>query len=1291
MRKSKQTRKLIFAVSVAIMFTGTVVQLTWKKLSQDRTLFGQEEQYRKYKGATLDEVEGIAKYDRPDLAVIQNFEMTKDPSSDVVPVSRALTVFKQIKSQPRLKAASAVNWIERGPNNVGGRTRALMFDPNDATGKKVWAGGVAGGLWYNNNITSGSSVWKNIDDFWANLAISSIAYDPNDTKVFYVGTGEGFYNADAVRGAGIWKTTDGGTTWSQLGSTDKEDFYYVQKVAVTSKGTVLAATRNGLFRSTDGGATWSKLYSGRFADIEVASNNTIYASKGVFSTGEVRKSTNDGASWTDVTPETNGERIELAVSPSDPNTVYAIASNSRVIRWFKKTTNGGSSWSNVTIPRYKTQSCSNSSDDFTRGQAWYDLILAVHPNNSNIVIVGGIDLYKSTNGGSSWGLISYWTGRCDAYVHADQHAIQFSPVDNNEAIFGNDGGVFYSSNVGNASNPSFEARNNGYNVTQFYAADQENTSGSNYMLAGAQDNGSHKFTASGINSTDEVTGGDGAFCHIDQKNGNYQVTSYVYNNYYRSTNGGGSFGTILRDSDRGRFINPSEYDDNAKILYAAANENQYYRISRMTGSPSANVISAGLAGFRASAFKASPYTNNRIFIGTGTNRGEGGSKIFRVDNANGTPSVTEIGTGSLPGNAYISSIDIGSNDDQIIITYSNYGIKSVWETRNGGSSWSNREGNLPDIPVRWVLYNPKNRNEVIVATELGVWSTENINVTSPKWVVTNTGLANVRCDMLQYRDSDGTVLVATHGRGVYTGKPFTGGSSSDTEAPTIPTNLSSSNITSVGFDISWTASTDNVGVTGYNVYINGTLSGTPTTTDYSFSGLTPSTDYTVEVEAKDAAGNISDAASISVTTSSGGGSCGTVISSFPYNQGFENGIGNWAQDNSDDLDWTVDANGTPSSSTGPSSAVEGTYYLYIESSGNGDGYPNKNAIVATPCFDVTALTNPELTFSYHMYGSSMGELVVETSTDGGQTWTEAWSLSGNQGNQWTEVKLDLPSSATVKVRFNGTTSTSYRSDMAIDAVTVAGRVAGPQCPTIEFTSVQPYSSQDVDGDYSVQEGNNTLFLENNTWKYISYNYTVTSNTVIEFDFRSTAEGEIHGIGFDTDNTIDANATFKVHGTQNWGTTNYDNYSGSDWVHYSIPVGSFYTGSFDRVFFVNDNDGSGVNNSYFRNVIVHEGDCGSTIPEYLSDVIVSEITPIVKEEGEFSVMLYPNPVVDKLYLSHGYNSGSYSLYSVSGQLYYTGKLNEPGEVEINTGDLNSGIYILRVESSEGNWVKKIRKK
>ncbi|MCS6833525.1 MAG: hypothetical protein NZ521_08105 [Flammeovirgaceae bacterium] len=184
----------------------------------------------------------IPKKDRIDLAIQQEVELTKDPVLGYVPRERLKNAYsyaekllndrKKKKPKGRVSLAS---WTERGPNNVGGRTRALMFDPNDASNgyKKVWAGSVSGGLWYNNDITSASSSWQPVDDLWDNLAVTCIAYDPSNTQIFYVGTGEGWFNFDAVRGDGIWKTTNGGTTWTQLTSTDNNsNFYYVQDVDI---------------------------------------------------------------------------------------------------------------------------------------------------------------------------------------------------------------------------------------------------------------------------------------------------------------------------------------------------------------------------------------------------------------------------------------------------------------------------------------------------------------------------------------------------------------------------------------------------------------------------------------------------------------------------------------------------------------------------------------------------------------------------------------------------------------------------------------------------------------------------------------------------------------------------------------------------------------------------------------------------------------------------------------------------------------------------------------------------
>ena len=725
---------------------------------------------------------GEHRRDQPHLAARQNFEMTQDPKLGYPPVDRKLEAFKRIKQEWALKkdetsAIPGVQWKERGPDNVGGRTRAMIFDPNDNTAKKVWAGAIGGGLWYNDDITSAGSQWQNVDDMMDNLAISSITYDPSNTQVFYLGTGLGY--TEDIRGEGIFKSTDGGTTWNHLNSTLNANFHYVQQVVVTESGTVLASTTTGVHRSIDGGQNWTSVISGRFGDLEIASDSTLYATEGVNSTGRIYKSTNDGVTWSNVTPtsSTGFFRVEIESAPSNPDVLYAVAdrgSGETDIAWFKKSEDGGATWSDITIPRYFDQSCDPSTSHFTRGQAFFDMIIAVHPENENIVLAGGIDLHKSIDGGGEWGLISYWTGSlCDDYVHADQHQIIFRPGNPNEAIFGNDGGVSYSSDVGNASDPEFEDRNHGYNTALFYAAAARNEINSNIFLAGAQDNGTQRFTAPGVNSTVDVTGGDGGFCFIDQDDPNIQIASFVFNSYRLSTDGGLTFGSLSNDQDKGRFINPTDYDSDANILYGAGDVNELTRIRNISTTPtSLESINVGLGGRQITTIKVSPFTENRLFVGVRISSGEG--RIFVIDSANiSSPTIRDI-TGSYSGShgGWVSSIDVGASDDQLLATFSNYGVSSVYETTDGGQNWIDKEDNLPDIPVRWGLYNPNNRNQVLLATELGVWSTNNLSADNPDWEPTNSGLASVRVDMLKYRAADEMVVAATYGRGLFTSDIF---------------------------------------------------------------------------------------------------------------------------------------------------------------------------------------------------------------------------------------------------------------------------------------------------------------------------------------------------------------------------------------------------------------------------------------------------------------------------------------------------------------------------------------
>ncbi|MGB3078134.1 MAG: GEVED domain-containing protein, partial [Saprospiraceae bacterium] len=742
----------------------------------------------------------IPSQDRPDLAFELDFLKTMDPATGEVPYERLYNANLELEKLIKKRVAiPGVSWTERGPNNVGGRTRCIMFDPNDITFKKVWAGGVGGGLWYTNDITVVSPVWNKVNDFWSNIAITTMAYNPNNKQELYVGTGEGWFNVDAQEGSGIWKSSNGGATWTNLPATlpgaynSNSNFHYIQKIAIKNNGFIFAATRGyfinagGIMRSIDGGTTWTKVlnvYTGapslydRASDVEIAANGDLYAAFGIGSAGKIFKSLNavDGAlgTWTDLSTLVgiaNGQRIELACAPSNANVIYAVAaggSGSNDVEWLKRSINGGTTWTAIAIPR----NVDDGVTYFTNGQAWYNLILAVHPTNSDYVIAGGLDLHRTINGGTSWSGISQWYGGfSQPFVHADQHAIVFRPGATNEVTFGNDGGLFYSANAGNsAATPSFAVKNTGYNVTQFYACATKNEFNSNYFLAGAQDNGTQKFTLPLAGNTTQATSGDGGFCHIDQLNSTFQITSYIYNNLYRSINAGGTFSSII-SQNTGFFINPSEYDSNRKILYASSNSDLIKRVTGINGTITNTDISISVGVSKISSLKVSPF-NDVVFLGIANGR------IYKYTNpSTASPILTRIDNGATPisNTGWVSSIDVGEDDNHLLVTYSNYGVISVWQTTDAGAHWYNKEGNLPDIPIRWAIYNPDDREQVIAATEIGVWTTGNFGHTSsaaPVWGIGNVGPANTRCDMLKYRPADKMVVVATHGRGLFTSDIF---------------------------------------------------------------------------------------------------------------------------------------------------------------------------------------------------------------------------------------------------------------------------------------------------------------------------------------------------------------------------------------------------------------------------------------------------------------------------------------------------------------------------------------
>lgn len=272
----------------------------------------------------------------------------------------------------------------------------------------------------------------------------------------------------------------------------------------------------------------------------------------------------------------------------------------------------------------------------------------------------------------------------------------------------------------------------------------------------------------------------------------------------------------------------------------------------------------------------------------------------------------------------------------------------------------------------------------------------------------------------------------------------------DIDPPTAPTNLTASNISSTSADLTWAAATDNIGVTSYEVFQDGVSIGTTSTTTLTVLNLLAETSYIYTVTAADAASNTSGpSAPLNVLTLATPACSG--ISNFPYLESFETGFNNWTNATGDDIDWTRDSGGTPSSGTGPSTGQDGSFYLYTEASTNvtPPGSPNKTALLYSPCIDLTALTGAVLEFGYHMNGTAMGTLEVSISTNNGSSYTPVWSVNGSQGDLWQQANIDLSSytGSVINIQFNGTTGTGWSSDIAIDALAISSTAPDIQAPT----------------------------------------------------------------------------------------------------------------------------------------------------------------------------------------------------------------------------------------------------
>lgn len=752
---------------------------------------------------------------QPDMAALQEYYQVMDPLEKRVPQERLVKANKEAKAiqeSTSYKYAQDLEW-ENIPSNMGGRTRALMWDPNSNAENRVWAGSITGGIWYNEDITNPFSEWSPVDDFMASLSISCLTYDPNNTTTFYAGTGEAptaiiTYRESSGRGVGIWKSEDGGNTWNIIESS--QNFAYITDIEVrdeagqsviyagVASGKYMGAEHgsqptDGLFRSEDGGDTWEQVLpyiSNEIpftpADIEIGADGRIYI-------GSMRNIEGEGGGvilYSDLGTSGSWEenddyqemieggigqyslpgRVMLGTSASDEHVVYAIigAGYENGFEYYHgnfilRSDNKGEDWEELSIP---------NNDPTWASLSWHAFTIAVDPEESEHFYIGGLDQYHSLDGGSYYHHVSDWAlmyyGGGNEYIHADQHVIKFKPGSSNEVIFGTDGGVFYTNNA-SALDPVFQEVNNQYSSLQFYTCDIHPTIGTEEYLGGLQDNGTLRYTGHDLNITDMIVGGDGAYCLYDKDDPGIYLASYYYNRY-TVFNGDNPIAWI-GDNSTGTFLCPADIDSDDNILYAngvgffSEDDNSMFRVKNLHNNPNEHIIDLGTnINTWFTAVTNSPYAE----IGTSTIfMGSNAGHLFKVNNAQSTPNSVEIGSSDFPIGA-ISCIAIGGSEDSLLVTFSNYGVSSIWQTYNGGSDWNEVEGNLPDMPIRWAIYHPNSSKQALIATELGVWQSADLSIDNPQWAPAIGGMANVRVDMLRIRESDKKVIAASHGRGLYT-------------------------------------------------------------------------------------------------------------------------------------------------------------------------------------------------------------------------------------------------------------------------------------------------------------------------------------------------------------------------------------------------------------------------------------------------------------------------------------------------------------------------------------------
>ena len=644
------------------------------------------------------------------------------------------------------------SWQPLGPGNIGGRVRSMVMVPGS---QKLLAGSATGGIW---SSTDHGQTWHVTNDFMGSLAIGALTVDPNNSQVLYAGTGEG---PTYIYGNGVYKSTDGGNSWSALNGTTPSltsptnyGFFWVDRIAVQpgNSNTVIAATNFGVYRSADGGATWTGQYTNdTFHDVRFDPKNTSNVVLGG-DRGDIYTSSDAGQTWTRHAIASSG-RMETAFAANTSGLVYASGDqNSGTIY---KSTDSGATWTTVSNPKHLGD------------QGWYGNTIWVDPTDASRLIIGGIDLYRSTDGGANWTQISDWT-LWPQSAHADHHVLIADTAfdgNNNLTVYnGDDGGVFAATNFTNVTsgaNGGWTSLNNALPITQFYSV-ASNPLGT--IVGGAQDNGSLQYQG-GQNTWVQFYGGDGGFTAVDPNSANVFYGEYVNLQLFSSLDGGQTANSIYtgisdaKSDTHSLFISPFILDPNdSSRMYAGGSS--LWRSDNVTDAvPQWTAVTTVSNGKRISAIAVAKTDPNIVWYGT-----EDGQLYYSTNALSSTPTWRSV-SNTLPSR-YVMQIFIDPDSPtKVYVTQGGFKDGNLRYTTDYGNTWtvSSAAGGLPIAPIRTVTRNPSNPSWLYIGGEVGLFTSQDGGVT---WSTNTDGPANVQIDQLDWEDSN-HLIAATFGRGMY--------------------------------------------------------------------------------------------------------------------------------------------------------------------------------------------------------------------------------------------------------------------------------------------------------------------------------------------------------------------------------------------------------------------------------------------------------------------------------------------------------------------------------------------